>query len=274
MYKTVSDLKIGDIVTRKSHHNDLRFCIVGFYKKKVILRGEELRLYADADEEDLVLEKKEKIQITLPSLPIQIDSTLIRGKVLHLDGDVHYLRKAMEAYTFYNIKATGYYVKEKDMPFAVKDLLMKDTYDILVLTGHDGMQTNEEDKTNDLTTYRNSYNFVLAVQEARAFFKDKDALVIIAGACQSNYEALIESGANFASSPQRKNIHLLDPIIVAASIASIRVSEYVEVDSILKATISKEMGGIDTRGKARRNFFGGTAKNDFSEGTRQNQFSP
>lgn len=265
-------MNIGDIVTRKSHGNDLKFQIIGFDKDIVYLKGEEIRLLADSSREDLVLEEKQKIRITLPRLSIVQDPSFIHGKVLHLDGDPYYLKKAIEAYQYYKIKASGYFVKEKDMPFAVKDLLAKEDYDILVLTGHDGIQTNSEDKDNILTTYRNSYNFVLAVQEARTYFKDKDSLVIVAGACQSNYEALIDAGANFASSPHRKNIHLLDPIIVAASIASIRVNEYVEVNDILLATISKEMGGVDTRGKARRNFFGGEI-NDFSKGLRQNQHS-
>ena len=51
-------------------------------------------------------------------------------------------------------------------------------------------------KTGDLkniNNYRNSYNFLKAVKEARKWQPDLDTLVIFAGACQSNYEALMES---------------------------------------------------------------------------------
>ena len=54
---------------------------------------------------------------------------------------------------------------------------------------------------------------------ARKYEKSQDELIVIAGACQSNYEELINSGANFASSPKRVNIHALDPAIIAISIA-------------------------------------------------------
>ena len=150
-----------------------------------------------------------------------------------------------------------------------RERLNRDAYDILVLTGHDALQTNMFDNVNDLSSYRNSYNYVLGVEEARKLYPDKDNLVIVAGACQSHYEALIEAGANFASSPNRKNIHLLDPIIVASTIALTRIREYIEIEDMIDSTISKEIGGIETRGKARRNFVGGS-KSDNGKGTREN----
>ena len=53
--------------------------------------------------------------------------------------------------------------------------------------------------------YLHSLDFVEAIKKAREYQPDKDALVIFAGACQSYYELLVASGANFASSPSRKN---------------------------------------------------------------------
>ena len=67
--------------------------------------------------------------------------------------------------------------------------------------------------------YQNSLNFIETVKEARKYEKSQDKLIIIAGACQSNYEELIKAGANFASSPKRINIHALDPAILATSLA-------------------------------------------------------
>ena len=81
--------------------------------------------------------------------------------------------------------------------------------------------------------------------------------MIIAGACQSYYEALIEEGANFASTPKRKNIHLLDPIIVASFIATTPISQEIDYQKVLNATYSKQIGGIETKGLARKQYFGG-----------------
>ena len=61
----------------------------------------------------------------------------------------------------------------------------------------------------NLDNYKNTSNFIDAVKMARNYEKDQDKLIIIAGACQSNYEELIKAGATFASSPKRINIHAL-----------------------------------------------------------------
>ena len=67
--------------------------------------------------------------------------------------------------------------------------------------------------------------------------KDQEKLIIIAGACQSNYEELIKSGANFASSPKRINIHALDPAIVASSISLSDKGKPIDLIGILDKTI-------------------------------------
>ena len=93
-------------------------------------------------------------------------------------------------------------------------------------------------------------NFVNAVKEARKYEKEHDKLIIIAGACQSNYEELIKAGANFASSPKRINIHALDPAIIATKISLTDVNKQIDVKSILKETKYGEsgIGGIITKG--------------------------
>lgn len=132
------------------------------------------------------------------------------------------------------------------MPQVVIELLRKHRPDILVITGHDARHKDE--------TYAHSADFVQTVRQARTFEKDKDRLIIFAGACQSNYEALIAAGANFASSPGRINIHALDPVYISSQIASESVKNYIDIERILDNTSckTKGIGGIDTRGVARK----------------------
>ena len=87
------------------------------------------------------------------------------------------------------------------------------------------------------------------VKEARKKYSHNE-LIIIAGACQSNYEELIRAGANFASSPKRINIHALDPAIVASSIALSDKNKTIDLIHILEKTkYGKDgMGGIITNG--------------------------
>ena len=68
----------------------------------------------------------------------------------------------------------------------------------------------------DIYNYRNSRHFIQTVKEARKYDETHEKnLVIFAGACQSYFEALMDAGANFASSPARILIDFLDPLIVA-----------------------------------------------------------
>ena len=58
---------------------------------------------------------------------------------------------------------------------------------------------------NDIYNYRNSRYFIKTVNEARSWSRSGKELAIFAGACQSYYEAIIQAGANFASSPRKNN---------------------------------------------------------------------
>ena len=104
---------------------------------------------------------------------------------------------------------------------------------------------NEDDSNN----YKNTLNFIKAIREARKN-SSQNNLIIIAGACQSNYEELIKAGANFASSPKRINIHALDPAIIASSVALSDRSKTIDLLTILdKTKYGKDgMGGIITNG--------------------------
>ena len=85
----------------------------------------------------------------------------------------------------------------------------------------------------DIYNYRNSRHFIETVKQARKYESENGKeLVIFAGACQSYFEALIMAGANFASSPARILIDILDPLIVAEKIATTEDIKYVTINDI------------------------------------------
>ena len=153
----------------------------------------------------------------------------------------------MNFYKKANVYAVGEHVNEKEMPFVVNKLLKKYTPDILIITGHDSVNKNKE---KDIKSYKNSANFVKTVFNARNYERGHEKLVIIAGACQSDYESLIKAGANFASSPKRVNIHALDPAIIAVNLALTEKNREIDLISLLNKTkYGKEgMGGIKSYG--------------------------
>ena len=81
---------------------------------------------------------------------------------------------------------------------------------------------------NDIYNYRNSRYFIETIKKARCWDKERK-LVIFAGACQSYYEGIIESGANFASSPARILIDFKDPLVVAQKIATTDQSKFIMI---------------------------------------------
>lgn len=104
---------------------------------------------------------------------------------------------------------------------------------------------------NDIYNYRNSYYFIKCVMEARNLARNSNDLVIFAGACQSYYEAIIQAGANFASSPGRILIDFIDPLIVAEKIATTHESKFLTIRDIEKDLRDGQKGvsGIGAFGK-------------------------
>ena len=276
-------MKEGDIVTRKSYNQDIIFKITGFSKdennKKIaLLKGVAFRLIADAYLDDLVLVEKNDMREFLidknvqnllyrsvidakerqnmyrgaPKLQSSTNVYGIPGKVLQIDGDKEYLKICLDVYSQLGIPAVGVAIPETNQYKEVKNLLEKHKPDILVITGHDALHVKNGDLKN-INNYRNSYNFLKAVKEARKWQPDLDTLVIFAGACQSNYEALMKAGANYASSPGRIMIHALDPVFIVEKIACSRIDVVVPIEEILDQTITgvKGIGGFETRGKFR-----------------------
>src|SRR5699024_10345220 len=120
---------------------------------------------------------------------------------------------------------------------------------VLVITGHDSY-SEAKGGHKDIKAYRNSRFFAEAVRIARTHTANLDQLVIFAGACQSHFESLIRAGANFASSPERINIHALDPVYVVAKIAYTSFMDKINVYDVISNTFTGEkgLGGMETRG--------------------------
>lgn len=252
------DLKVGDLVTRISHGHDMIFKITSIEDDICYLKGINIRLCADSPLDDLALyEEKDDVEKEHEFINrIKPDIDLNRneyfylpGKILHIDGDNEYLSRCLKYYEDANIWAMGISEKEENVPFHIRNWLEEYNPNIVVITGHDAYY-KKKGTTSDISAYKNSCNFVKAVQEARKYDKNHDRLIIVAGACQSDYEELIKAGANFASSPKRINIHALDPAIIATKMSLSDVSADIDIKAILEKTkYGKDgMGGVKTKG--------------------------
>ena len=251
---------IGDFVTRNSYNNDTLFKIIAINNNIVNLKGVDVRLYADSPITDLTpfdsneydvenLDDKIFERTNEISKLDRNEFFYLPGKILHIDGDEEYLNRCMNFYNKMNVKAFGVKISEENIAAQIKKYLIKTNPDIVIITGHDFLYKNEENK-NNLNNYKSSKYFVDAIRKAREYEKSHDKLIIIAGACQSNYEELIKAGANFASSPKRVNIHALDPAIIASSIALSLRDKPINIINIISKTKYKEegIGGIITTG--------------------------
>ncbi|GKS14350.1 sporulation peptidase YabG [Paenibacillus chitinolyticus] len=277
-------MRQGDLATRKSYGNDIIFRIQEIDTTRAILRGVDFRLLADAPISDLsrvtAARDSDFPRVNLPRVGetirsirqfrqelYQLNDNLVRnklpentqyfempGKILHLDGDPNYLRKSMNLYGELRIPAEGFYVNESQMAATLQRLLPQVKPDIVVVTGHDGLLKNRKKlDVHQLDSYKNSLHFVRAVQVARQYQNNRDALTIVAGACQSHFEALLQAGANFASSPARVLIHALDPLCIAAKASYTSIRETVSMADLAGVTVTglDGVGGIETRGSYR-----------------------
>ena len=251
--------KIGDLVTRNSYNNDTLFKITLIEDNIVYLKGVNIRLYATSPPEDLRKEQEEEKDknddedfIRKANDLLHLNRTsyfYLPGKIFHIDGDDEYLNRCLKFYKKMNVQAYGLKLRENIIPLEIEKYLRKLKPDIVIITGHDFFYKDKND-LEDINNYKNSKYFVDSVKKAREYEKSHDKLIIIAGACQSNYEELIKAGANFASSPKRVNIHALDPAIIAVSIALSTRDKPIDIIEIISKTKYKEegIGGIITNG--------------------------
>ena len=282
-------MNIGDLVCRKSYNEDIRFIIKEFKENKVILRGLDYRLIADAELSDLVsLRTRNKTNdndssespniimdddlfsynqdfkfskyrslsddsLDIVSVNTSLASTSKCGLILHIDGDNSYLSECLTYYKKAGVAAMGINIAENRQPLMIYDLLNAFNPNIVVITGHDSL-SKKSNLSMNLIDYTNSKYFVECVKIARKFNKNYDELAIIAGGCKSYYEALMEAGANFASSPSRVLINVTDPVYVACTLASTSIREFIGMEELSKTmlSLSGSIGGIETRGQCRR----------------------
>lgn len=267
-------IKRGDIVGRKSYNKDVLFVVERIIKSSnqktiVLLKGLNIRIQADSDIEDLELMNKEEIEQSEKRIANRFQAKLEKkekseevgwlkrsnkivytGKILHLDGDRRYSEKSNLFYRKMGLKAIVKNVPESRQAVVVQSLIERYKPDILVITGHDGMIKGGTGY-HDIYNYRNSKYFIQAVRKAREMKQAKSDLVIFAGACQSYYEELINSGANFASSPDRILIDFIDPLIVAERVATTDYNKYLTIKDIEDELRDGERGvnGIGAMGK-------------------------
>ncbi len=267
-------IKVGDLVSRYSYGNDVLFEIKAIYKfgYKAIaeLSAITIRFSATALLEDLCIENLSRSSVNKISLN-EIDKRLKKvldnrykylnkfnysfekvPKLLHIDGDERYMNYCKYAYERLSMNAVCVYVKEPEQPNNIIKLLSKANPQMLIITGHDIFKKNSIEYS-DLNEYRNSKYFIDSVINARIYEPNIDSLVIFSGACQSCYEPMIRYGANFASSPDRKLIHCLDPVLTMEKIAYTHMSSLVSPIIAVENTFcgSYGIGGIDTKGQLR-----------------------
>ena len=280
-------MNIGDIVVRKSYGKDITFKIIDIRDTDdgtmYTLKGINLRIVADSLEEDLEtvpvdsLTEDEKIfsrqvngsiknillsrggfrkEYKIERFSSSNELTFGRpGKILHVDGDPEYLDVCLKVYKQLMLNVVGKTISEKDQPRVILELVKQVKPDIVVITGHDAISKDAKDYTN-LNNYKNSKYFTECVSELRNYESNYDDLVIFAGACQSCYEAILDAGANFASSPSRILIHCLDPVFLCEKIAYANIEKVVSIQEALENTITgtRGIGGLQTRGKYREGF--------------------
>lgn len=246
------NFKIGDYVSRNSYENDVVFKIIDIKDDIAFLKGFDVRLVADSNINDLSLVDSNNLDIEIDELESdrnEDDFFYLPAKILHIDGDEEYLNKCLEYYKKNKVLAYGFSFKEEDMFKYIGKYLNEFKPDILIITGHDAFNKKSGNK-DDINNYKNTLNFIKTVKNARFYEKSHEKLLIIAGACQSNYEELIKAGADFASSPKRVNIHALDPAIIATSIALTEKNSEVDLIDLLEKTKNGPdgMGGLKVNG--------------------------
>jgi len=167
------------------------------------------------------------------------------GTVMHFDSDKNYLIRCEDLYKSMNIYCYPVLTSEEELKNRIEVMDCDFIPDVLVITGHDYY---DGDNLKDLNSYKNSLHFTKAVLAAKRRFPES---VIVAGACQSNFEALIASGANFASSPKRVNVHVYDPVIIAIYVCSTSFRKIIDFEELEKHIegLREGFGGVETLGK-------------------------
>ena len=138
-------MQVGDFVVRKKYNQDIVFQIYDIKNEIYYLKGVELRLIATASLEDLVQSRFEPMR---QDVALDLDNTVLKGKILHVDGDSSYLKMCEDLYKELNVRAVCIHLKEKEMAKQIISLLHMYQPDLLVITGHD---SKDEQKRNSIS---------------------------------------------------------------------------------------------------------------------------
>lgn len=251
-------MEIGSIVVRKKYNGDIIFKIVNITDNNALLIGIFIRLIADAPISDLEvvldsdIERNNLEELNYKNRIIEQYKGKIAhltGKILHYDSDKEYLDKCLDLYKSIGLYAKGIFDKEGN----IKDRILNDINiyrpNIVVLTGHDSYNGKG---VNDINNYRNTSNFMDSIIKIREKYS-LDEIYVFAGACGSNLEALIASGANSASAINREKIEAYDPALIAILAAITPFNQIIDIDIMDKVSKLKKraIGGVESFGKMR-----------------------
>ncbi len=247
----------GQLVVHKSDDVKIIYQVDSEDDFFVTIKGVNHRIIKTVNKNELIDASEEEINKEIEycdnyyrrvsSNNIRNSKKYILGTILHIDGDDSYLKKCMELYDALGIFAYGIRIDENKMNESIAKLLEQVTPDIIVVTGHDSY--NSKGLVN-LENYKNTKHFMDTVRTIRKY---NSTCCIIAGACQSNFEALIASGSTFASSPKRINIHTFDPAVIAIKVATTSFMKVVDFNGVIKYIEDgrEAFGGVETLGKMR-----------------------
>ncbi len=263
-------MRVGDIVSMKKHGIDMFYKIDKmvngmlflkglFHRTSLITSAENSKLsivresQALSFQDEVIKNNQDKIKKILAErvsmLPQKV--SFKKPKLLHIDSDEDYMKVCVKFYEVMGIEAYGYVFDEPNQPKEVRRLLEKHKPDILVVTGHD--IDRDDNNIDEITDYENSKYYVESTSVARGYESSMDSLIIIAGACQSDYERIMKAGSNFASSPARIMIDVLDPCYVAERVAYTYFTKTVTPEEAVKYTTTKMrgIGGVESSGVLR-----------------------
>ncbi len=212
------------------------------FRKKIIVNASEVETADNLSRDNE--EKNNNLYFKSNLFRVKNKKCLL-GTVLHIDADKDYLQRCLDFYKTVGIYCYPVLCEASEVYKKIYDEQINFTPDVVVITGHDLF--NGKDK-KDLKNYSNSKYYIKAIKIVKEKYPNS---VIIAGACQSHFEALLASGADFASSPKRINVHVYDPAIIAINVCTTSVRNVVDFNKMEKyiTELRDSFGGIETHGK-------------------------
>ena len=251
-------MQVGTYVIRKKYGGDVLFKVERLINDTAILKGVYIRLVATAFLDDLIiisepdLKYYNKLFIDKSNSikdEYKLNKNHITGKILHIDSDLEYLKKCNRVYSELGLYSVCVLIDAPNIYRYIVDLVKSYNVDIVVITGHDAYNKRG---IHDLDNYLSSKHYIKAIKELRKCYSKND-LYIFAGACGSNFEAIIAAGASAASSPGRVNIDAYDPAICAVKASTTPFNQIISFDSIWEHSLTKNEGisGIESYGHMR-----------------------